>query len=217
MDSLKKYIKDSYYYSALSVFAQWLISTFFLVFYYQVLHKTTVTFIGAKPDTHKNYVVVSNHRSMKDPPLLGHAVRLPIAFIAKKELFDSAALTTFMSLTSTISVDRESAEIQTFKEAKKALQSKPLGHAWSVGVFIEGTRSTDPERLGKPNKGPLFIARMAKAPIIPIGISYRGSNEIVVKIGEPYEIDYKRDLDEQAWECLEKISKLTDYKMPAQE
>lgn len=211
---LAEKIKEAFYFSGLSIFFQWLSGLVFLAPYYRVLHKTKIEFIGKRPKRNQNYIVVSNHRSMKDPPLLGYAIELPIAFIAKKELFENPLLRVFMSLTSTISVNRDSAELQTFKAAKQALKAKAVGLAWSVGIFIEGTRSVDPEHLGKPNKGPIFIARMAKVPIIPVGISYREGKQIIIKIGEPYEIDYQGDLEEQTWDCLERISKLTDYKLP---
>ncbi len=151
---------------------------------------------------------------MKDPPLLGNALRLPFAFIAKKELFDSFFLKIFMWLSSTISVDRSKTESSTFRAAKKALKSKALGMAWSSAIFIEGTRSKDPKLLGKPNKGAMFLAKLAKVPVLPVGISYREGKEILVKVGEPYEIDYKADLEDQAWDCLEKISELCDYQVP---
>ncbi len=214
MESSLKKIKDLYYYSSLSVFVQWFSNIFFVNPYFHIFKKTTIEYTGKAPDPKQNYIFVSNHRSYDDPPLLGHSVRYPVAFIAKKELFANPFLRLFMILTSTISIDRESAESQTFKAAKKALQTFGVFKAWGVGVFIEGTRSVNPEMLGKPNKGPIFLARLAKVPLVPIGITYKSPKEIVVKIGEPYEIDYKGDLMDQAWECLEKISKLCDYKMP---
>ena len=119
-----------------------------------------------------------------------------------------------MVSTSTIAVDREAPDSSTFKEAKKALQNFGLMRPWAVGIFIEGTRSKVEGMLGKPNKGPIFLARLTKVPIVPMGISYRGDREILVRVGKPYEIDYKGDLDEQAWDCLEKISGLCDYGMP---
>jgi 1-acyl-sn-glycerol-3-phosphate acyltransferase len=217
MQNLLNKIKELYYYSLLSVFAQWFSNIFFVNPYYHIFKKTTVEYMGKHPDPRVNYIFVSNHRSYEDPPLLGHSVRYPLAFIAKKELFNNPILNFFMTLTSTISIDRASAESQTFKAAKKALKSFGVFKAWGVGVFIEGTRSTDPEMLAKPNKGPIFLARLCKVPLVPIGITYKGDREIVVKIGEPYEIDYKGDLMDQAWDCLEKISKLCDYKMPMRE
>lgn len=189
-------------------------SIFVLIPFFYWIHRTKVTYVGKKPELGKNYVFVSNHRSLKDPPLLGLATIQPVAFVAKKELFTNPLLAIFMYATSTISVDRQAAESKTFKEAKKALSSRALNCAWNIGIFIEGTRSTEEGKLGKPNKGPIFIARLAKVPIVPIGISYKSDKEIEVNIGEPYEIDYKGDLEDQSWDCLEKISKLCDYGMP---
>lgn len=193
---------------------QWLTRIFIVLPYFTWIKKTKIEYIGKKPCKFVNHVFVSNHRFLKDPPLLGYTTALPVSFVAKKELFKNPLLALFMYLTSTISVDRQAAESQTFKAAKLALSSKALGYAWNLGIFIEGTRSKDPKKLGRPNKGPLFIARLAKAPILPIGITYKDDGTILVKIGEAYEIDYKGDLEEQAWECLEKISHLCDYEMP---
>ena len=36
----------------------------------------------------------------------------------------------------------------------------------------------------------ISLPRLAKKPIVPMGISYRGDKEIVVKIGKPYEIEH---------------------------
>lgn len=213
--NLKEKIKDYYYYSCLSVVIQWLTSLLFLVSYFHLYKKTTIKFVGAKPNPQQNYIVVSNHRSYDDPPLLGYSIGQPVAFVAKKELFTNPFLYLFMILTSTISVDRENPESQTFRAAKKALSSKSWNKAWCLGMFIEGTRSKSPDSLGKPQKGPIFLARLCRVPIIPMGITYKDNNKtLIVNVGEPYKIDYKGDLDEQAWQCLEKISKLTDYKMP---
>lgn len=215
---LKRYggkIKDLYYYSCLSVLAQWLSNIFLVTPYFHLYKHTHINFIGSKPDPNQNYIIVSNHRSYDDPPLLGHAIGHPVSFVAKRELFQNPFLYIYMVLTSTISVDRENTESQTFRAAKKALSSKSCAKAWCLGMFIEGTRSKSPDSLGKPHKGPIFLARLARVPIIPMGITYKDNNKtIIVNIGEPYEIDYKGDLELQAWSCLEKISKLTEYKMP---
>lgn len=207
-------LKNLYYFSWLSVFAQWVSSVFFVGPYFHLIKKVSIEFVGTLPDPKQNYIIVSNHRSYNDPPLLGYAINRPTAFIAKQELFSNPLLYLYMILTSTISVDRTKAETQTFKAAKQALSRFGIFKAWCVGIFIEGTRSTDPTKLGEPNKGPIFLARLSKKPIIPMGISYRGKNEIIVKIGEPYEIDYEADLQEQAWECLKKIEALCDYQIP---
>ncbi len=206
----KDKIRDLYYFSSASILAQRISRFCIKKFWGKRLH---IEYIGAKPDNSQNCILVSNHRSYSDPPLMGIAAEMPTAFVAKKELFSNPFLYLYMILTSTISVDRENPETQTFRAVKKALSMKQGKLAWAVGVFIEGTRSKLPDTLAKPNKGPIFMAKTNRVPILPIGISYRGK-EIYIKIGEAYNIDPKRDLEEQAWECLHKISLLCDYKMP---
>ncbi|MDA0772809.1 MAG: lysophospholipid acyltransferase family protein [Cyanobacteria bacterium] len=207
-------LKNLYYFSWLSVLAQSISCAIFLRPYFHLIKSTSIEFVGKKPDPNENYIVVSNHRSYTDPPLLGFAIDRPTAFVAKQELFSNPLLYLYMVLTSTIAINRENPESKTFKAAKKALSTVTALGAWSLGIFIEGTRSQDEHKLAQPNKGPIFIAKLTKTKIIPMGISYRGKKDIIVKIGEPYEIDYKGDLDDQAWECLEKISELCDYAMP---
>ena len=83
---------------------------------------------------------------------------------------------------------------------------------WSSCVFIEGTRQFD-KYLGEPNKGAMFLARLARKRIVPVGITKEGE-DLTIRYGIPYEMNYKGDLEDQAWDCLEKISQLCDYKMP---
>jgi 1-acyl-sn-glycerol-3-phosphate acyltransferase len=211
---IKEKIRDLYYYSWLGLVMQWIVAVIIRIPYLYIFNRVSIRYLGEKPKAGVNYLYVSNHRSLKDPPVLGLSINNPIAFIAKKELFYNPVLAFFMYICSTISVDRQTAESQTFRAAKKALSSKFMSWAWSVGIFIEGTRSTDPGRLGKPNKGPIFIARLTKTQIVPVGISYKNKRDIEIVVGEPYEIDYKADLDDLAWDCLERISKLCDYGMP---
>jgi 1-acyl-sn-glycerol-3-phosphate acyltransferase len=211
---IKEKIRDFYYYSWLALVLQWLVAVLIRIPYLYIFNRVRISYSEIKPQPGINYLYVSNHRSLKDPPILGLSINRPISFIAKKELFHNPILAFFLYICSTISVDRQAAESKTFRAAKNALNTKFMSWAWSVGIFIEGTRSTDPGRLGKPNKGPIFIARLTKTPIVPVGISYKNKRDIEIVVGEPYEIDYKGDLEDQAWECLEKISQLCDYEMP---
>lgn len=211
---LKEKIKEKFYYSWLSILAQNITNLVYASILYHVVHRTKVEFTGSKPDRTKNYLIVSNHISMKDPPLVGHCIQLPVSFIAKTELFQNPLLKLYMYSTSTIEVDRDNPDTSTFKQAKKALSRKSMGYGWSVAIFIEGTRSKDPDKLGKPNKGAVFLARLAKVPIIPCGIHYAEDKTITVRFGEPYEIDYKGDLEEQSWQCLERIAQLAGKSLP---
>lgn len=165
------------------------------------------------PENKGPCVLVSNHLSYDDIPLIGVTAGYYLAFIAKKELFEMPVLGPFLKLAGVISVDREKLEKSTIKYAKEALQLP----GWRVAIFIEGTRSRQEGYLGKPNNGPVYIARLTGVPLVPIGISYGPGRKVNVKIGEAYEVDRAGDLEEQSWECLEKISKLSGKKMPERE
>jgi 1-acyl-sn-glycerol-3-phosphate acyltransferase len=80
--------------------------------------------------------------------------------------------------------------------------------------FIEGTRSKDPNFRGQPNNGAIFIARINKVPILPVGITYTDNKEIIIRVGEAFDVDRSQEFDVAAWDCLEKISKLCDHGMP---
>ncbi len=191
-----------------NLFAYWITRTFFLYPYYKLFFKLEIE--GMKEiDWSKNYVLVSNHRSMQDPPLLAHASKTAVAFLAKKELFTNPIFAKLISILGAILLDREKPDASSMKLAREALRT----WGWNLGIFIEGTRSHS-ETLGEPHIGAIFVARMAKVPLLPVGITYKSKHHVVIKFGSPYEPDKERGLEEQAWTCLEKISKLCDYKMP---
>lgn len=183
-------------------------------FIFSLKYKVKLEYMGKKPSQDIHYLIVSNHRSMNDPPIIASFLNKPMAFIAKKELFTNPIFAFVISLYSAILIDRENTKKSTFDLTKKALRTKCFGNAWCSSIFIEGTRSKDPELLGKPNNGAIFIARVNKVPILPIGITYTDKNEIIIRVGEAYEIDRSKELDAAAWDCLERISKLCDYKIP---
>lgn len=185
-----------------------------VVFFFGLKYKVKVEYTSQKPKRDINYLVVSNHRSMNDPPIISSFLNIPMAFIAKKELFTNPIFAFLISLYSAILIDRENTKKSTFDLTKKALNTKRFAGAWSSSIFIEGTRSKDPHSLGLPNNGAIFIARVNKVPILPVGITYTDKKEIIIKVGEAYEVDRSLELDDAAWDCLERISKLCDYKMP---
>lgn len=195
--------KQKFYFSRLSAYIQLFIYYPVLCMFFRTFYKVRVECKANVLNSHKNFVIVSNHRSYLDIPLIGYVFRPPVAFIAKKELFRSFVLSIIMRLSSTIMVNREKPDVSTIKLAKQALSR----NGWKVVVFIEGTRSKIPGVLGKPNPGAMFIARLAKTPVLPIGISYSGK-EVLVRVGEPYYVDEDTDLKEESWKCLEKIKSL---------
>jgi 1-acyl-sn-glycerol-3-phosphate acyltransferase len=157
----------------------------------------------------QQFVAVSNHLSNFDPPLLSFAVDKPLAYIAKKELYEVKILKDLILMYGAISIDREKPEISTFKAVKEMFKA-----GWNLGMFIEGTRSRNPGQLGQPHEGPAYFANAYKVPILPIGITgtekaYQKANVYIGELIQP-----RKDLEASTWEILEAISKLNGFKMP---
>ena len=155
------------------------------------------------------FVAVANHLSNEDPPLLAVAMHQPVIFIAKQELYGHWFPRMLMMIYGAISINRDKPEVSTFKAARELFK-----HGWSLGMFIEGTRSKTPGVLGQPHEGPAYFARILKAPIVPVGIV--GTNvpwgKAYARIGKPIQPDH--DLELTTWKTMEALSELTGYALP---
>ena len=81
------------------------------------------------------FIMVSNHGSLLDPPLLGHALGRNISFMAKAELFKIPLLGSVIKACGAYPVKRGIADKNTIKTACKKLSNDN-----SIGIFIDGTR-----------------------------------------------------------------------------
>lgn len=113
---------------------------------------------------HGGAIIVSNHGSYFDPPLIAGGVGRPVAFMAKQELFRVPLLKPIIELYGAYPVNRGSADRSAIKSAIKA-----LNQGWLVGLFLEGTRTPD-GRIHKPKLGASLIAAKAQVPIIPVSL-----------------------------------------------
>lgn len=112
------------------------------------------------------FILASNHVSFADPVVMGVACNTaPVAFIAKKELFDTSILGRWIKAVGCIPIERNSLSFKPLKEAVRRLKQSGV-----IGIFPEGTRSLD-GRLQKAEPGIGLIARKSGAPIIPMYIS----------------------------------------------
>lgn len=107
-------------------------------------------------------IVVSNHASYFDPPLLSNAVRRPVAFMAKAELFKIPILKTLIRLYGAYPVQRGARDRSAIRSAHQALKQ-----GWSVGIFLTGTRTPD-GRIDDPKLGAALIAAQAQVPLLPV-------------------------------------------------
>jgi 1-acyl-sn-glycerol-3-phosphate acyltransferase len=109
-------------------------------------------------------LVVSNHASNFDPPIVSCSVRRPVAFMAKEELFDVPVLGQAIRLYGAYPVNRLSADRSAIRSALQYLEQ-----GWATGVFLQGTRTTD-GKITEPKLGAAMIAAKAKAPILPVSL-----------------------------------------------
>jgi 1-acyl-sn-glycerol-3-phosphate acyltransferase len=134
------------------------------------------------------YVVVCNHQSLADIPLVSN---LPweMKWISKKELFTLPFVGWMMRLSADIPVDRKNPRsgAQALIKAQKFLERR-----CSVMIFPEGTRTND-GRVRKFSDGAFHLAIRAKIPILPLVIE--GSHDCIPKhswkFGKPSEIFLK--------------------------
>ena len=109
-------------------------------------------------------VVVSNHGSHLDPPILGHALSRPVAFMAKSELFRVPVLSFIISACGAYSVKRGAGDREALRTA-----SNRLNEGWATGVFLDGTRQEN-GRVNEPKAGAALLAARTGCPILPVAI-----------------------------------------------
>jgi len=109
-------------------------------------------------------VVVSNHGSHLDPPILGHALGRPVAFMAKSELFRVPILASIISACGAYPVNRGAGDREALRTA-----SNRLNKGWATGVFLDGTRQEN-GRVNDPKAGAALLAGRTGCPILPVAI-----------------------------------------------
>ena len=109
-------------------------------------------------------VVVSNHGSHLDPPILGHALGRPVAFMAKAELFRVPILSFIISACGAYPVKRGAGDREALRTA-----SNRLIEGWATGVFLDGTRQEN-GRVNDPKAGAALLAVRTGCPILPVAI-----------------------------------------------
>ena len=109
-------------------------------------------------------VVVSNHGSHLDPPILGHALGRPVAFMAKSELFNVPILSFIISACGAYPVRRGAGDRVAIRNA-----SIRLSEGWATGVFLDGTRQEN-GRVNDPKAGAALLSARTGSPILPVAI-----------------------------------------------
>lgn len=153
-------------------------------------------------------LIVANHLSYWDPPILVIAVDRPMGFIAKEELFTNPKVSALIEFYSAISVNRNKPEKRTIKSVRNIFKA-----GWCVTMFIEGTRPKTPGVLGPPHLGAAYFAKSNNVPILPVGLigtAEKGEKAFahIGKIIQPSD-----DFEKTTWEIMESLSQLTGFKI----
>jgi 1-acyl-sn-glycerol-3-phosphate acyltransferase len=126
-----------------------------------------------KLDTNRNYVLVANHASYMDTPVVVANIPLQFRFFAKLGLFSIPLLGTHLGRSGHFPVDRGNprASLKSMSDGAKAIADRHV----SVLVFPEGGRSLD--HLQEFKEGAAYIAIKARVPAVPVAII--GTREIL--------------------------------------
>ncbi|ATQ35542.1 1-acyl-sn-glycerol-3-phosphate acyltransferase [Mesoplasma entomophilum] len=119
----------------------------------------------------RGVILAPNHQSNFDPVALvalnNFYLQQPLAFIAKKELWEDKKFGRFVRLMDCIPLDRKNprSALEAFKEGKELV----VDFRRSLAIFPEGTRSHSQE-VGEFQPAALKVAQMANAPVVPVTI-----------------------------------------------
>ncbi|HEY9846894.1 MAG TPA: lysophospholipid acyltransferase family protein [Candidatus Caenarcaniphilales bacterium] len=119
---------------------------------------------GAEKVPQGPLVVVSNHASYFDPPIISNCIRRPVAYMAKQELFQVPVLGTLIQWYGAYPVKRGLGDRGALRAALASLEA-----GWATGVFLQGTRTAS-GRILDPKLGAALIAAKAQAPLLPVSL-----------------------------------------------
>lgn len=115
------------------------------------------------------FIMVVNHRSLADPPILGwavgHQVGRIVHFMAKEEMQRWPIIGWLADRSGVFFVRRGEGDRSAQRAALRLLaEGRP------IAIFPEGTRSRD-GKLGPAKSGAALLAIRSGAPLLPVGIS----------------------------------------------
>ncbi len=168
----------------------WYISQIFLGIIFTVWLRYRARGMERLPST-GGALLLANHSSFLDPLLVGLPLRRPVSYLARNTLFRVPVIGWILRHTYVMPLSRDTGGAAGIRETLRRLEE-----GFYVGVFPEGTRSTD-GTLGPFKPGFAALVRRTDLPIYPVGIAGahramgRGSlflkpNRVCVVFGEPF-------------------------------
>lgn len=146
------------------------------------------------------FILVSNHCSQADPPLLGwatgHQIGRIVHFMAKDEMHHWPIIGWLADRSGVFWVRRGEGD-----RAAQRLALQLLGQGKPIGIFPEGTRSRD-GRMREGRAGATLLAIRSGALIVPVGIAgshrlFPGDSRLprrsrlTFRIGEPFRLEHQ--------------------------
>jgi 1-acyl-sn-glycerol-3-phosphate acyltransferase len=136
-------------------------------------------------------LLVANHASYLDPPLVGTTAGRWVAFLAQAGLAKFGPLRWWLTQMGVTLIDRSAPSTAALRMVADCLAA---GEA--VGIFPEGTRSSDGS-VGPFRNGVEFLVRRTGATVVPIGLdgAHRAyprkawlprPRKLIVRYGEPW-------------------------------
>jgi putative phosphoserine phosphatase/1-acylglycerol-3-phosphate O-acyltransferase len=170
-------------------------------------------------------ILVGNHRSYFDPTAIGLVVAKTgrtVRFLGKKEVFDAPIIGTLAAAMGGIRVDRGTGSDEPLQAAADALAGGEMVAIMPEGTIPRGPAFFEPELKGR--WGAARLAKMSRAPVIPIGLwgtekvwprssrlprmlNVADAPMVSVTVGEPVELKYK-SLDADTKRIMKAIAKL---------
>lgn len=148
--------------------------------------------LGLKVEGAKNLpargavILAANHLSYADPILVAVAVKRPVHFMAKAELFNNKLLGALLNLVYAFPVRRGNADRHAIRHALQLMEEGKV-----LGIFPEGTRRK-PGQAVHAQAGAAMIALRSDAVVLPVACI--GTDRtfpcgwlrpLVVRIGQP--------------------------------
>ena len=152
--------------------------------------------IGTENLPKKPYILIGNHKSIWDVPLLVSNINDDIHFMAKKELFDITILKNIIEKMGAFPINRDVADIKALRKTLCLLKEGS-----TIGMFPEGTRNKTSNILLPFKCGAIKIAKKTNSLIVPFGISgkYKFRSKLVLNIGKPIDISFIKEYDENKY------------------
>ncbi len=186
----------------------------FLPFIGNIFYKFKIT--RNKNLEKKPYIIAANHISYMDVFILNYAVKRPLAYMAKQELFKTDTwaqrwVTKNVLRLGGFAVNREKVQLSTIKTVKEVFKAK-----FNLCIFPQGGIRKN-KVIENINPGFIYFAKTNKIDILPVAISGLESynwklfkrQKVTITIGDA--ISYKLDEQEIVNQWCKQIAQLSGY------